>query len=125
MKKLLLTPLFALALAAQSEAACLTLTHHYSGVIAANDSATAYGPFTLTNGPNCRSLFIAAEAKAAGTGSGPKITIERQEGAGWRPVATAPGRYARYSATPGTYRIQHENKFSVSRVYIGNVTITK
>jgi len=125
MKKLLLTPLFALALAAQSEAACLTLTHHYSGVIAAGQTVTAYGPFTMVNSPNCRSLFIAAEAKAAGTGSGPKITIERQEGAGWIVVNEAPGRYARSSATPGTYRIQHKNNFSVPRVYIGNATITK
>lgn len=125
MKKTLLASLFTLALTSQAEAACLTISNPYSGVIPANDAVVSYGPVTIANGPTCRSVLIVSRVRSANGGFAPVMRIEKLEGGQWRTIAESSSGHIGQATTAGTFRIQHKNPHQTPWAYSGSVAITR
>lgn len=108
---------------ASAQAACLTTTHAYSGIVQANSTTTAHGPVTIINGATCRSVVIAVRI---GSGSGrPDVSIEKQDGAVWRQVAKIHGNGYSIVNSAGTYRVIYKNNTAAVLNYNGSVAITR
>ncbi|RMR05030.1 hypothetical protein ALP94_04333 [Pseudomonas savastanoi pv. glycinea] len=125
MKKTLLASLVILALASQAEAACLTISNPYSGVIPANDTIVSYGPVTISNGPTCRSVLIVSRVRSANGGFAPMMRIEKLQGGQWQEIAKSSSGHIGQPTTAGTFRIRHENPLQTPWAYSGSVAITR
>lgn len=125
MKKTLLASLMTLALASQAEAACLTISNPYSGVIPANDTVTSYGPVTISNGPTCGSVVVVSRVRSANGGFAPLMRIEKLENGQWRKIAESSGGHIAQVTTAGTFRVLHQNPHEAPWAYSGSVAITR
>lgn len=120
MKKVSVLCLAALIMAAgQASAACTSILDTYNGTAPANSDTIAHGPFTITNTNGCRQANISATITSLGTGSPPKLYIDRQIGSTWTQVAGGTGNTASTLGPLGTYRIRHVNHLNVDRQYSG------
>ncbi|MCD5972174.1 hypothetical protein [Pseudomonas quasicaspiana] len=125
MKKTLLASLVTLALASQAEAACLTISNPFSGVIPANKAVVSYGPVTIANGPTCRSVLIVSKVRSENGGFAPLMRIEKLENGQWRPIAESSGGYISQVTTAGTFRVKHQNHHETPWAYNGSIAITR
>ncbi|MCD5990213.1 hypothetical protein KDX30_20195 [Pseudomonas sp. CDFA 553] len=125
MKKTLLASLVTLALASQAEAACLTISNPFSGVIPANKTVVSYGPVTIANGPTCRSVLIVSKVRSENGGFAPLMRIEKLENGQWRPIAESSGGYISQVTTAGTFRVKHQNHHETPWAYNGSIAITR
>jgi hypothetical protein len=69
------------ALVSNASAACLNITHSYSGSIPSINEVVGYGPFTVDDKNGCTSANIVSEAKPLGAGAPPRFSIQRLVGA--------------------------------------------
>lgn len=120
MKYSILLPVFGLLfVAGQAYVACTYITDTYSGIVPANTEVTAYGPFTVTNASGCLKANISSTIRAVGAGAAPELIIQRLVGSTWEKAGGGTGRNASALGPFGTYRVVHDNKSSVTRVYSG------
>ncbi|MBZ9784503.1 hypothetical protein K9857_23470 [Pseudomonas sp. REP124] len=121
MKKLLALPFAAALILATgpASAACTYIQNTYTGIVPAKSSVIVQGPFSITGANRCQKANITSTISASGTGSPPRIVIEKQGGGTWNQVASNNGSSASVLGPFGTYRVLHVNDHDVPRSYSG------
>lgn len=125
MKIFMAFSLAGMILASQASAACTNIREAYRGTVPASTFIVALGPFEITAANGCKNAVISSTISAVGSGTPPKLFIDRLIGTTWTEVAGNSGNSASVLGQLGTYRVRHVNNLAVDRKYSGTTSYSR